>query len=391
MATTTKTADKINDKKSADKPKPGKPATEPKPVKATAFGPGIGAAQMIDLNNLDGTPAQSGRANKPAEDAVEELQDAYKSGRPVPPPQVFGYKCDRVPKFFLADGAHRVEALVRNKQTQAECYCKWCGSKAEAEREAYKFALGANTTHGVKRSNEDKRKAVVTALSRPEYAGATVRVVADACGVSHQFVSTVQSEIGAGNSGLNKPPVVKSEPQSDAGVPHQSEASEPEPRRAADALPPERATAHQTDQYVDTLDDDELDDEPIADDVVVPVDQVGTPIPPHLLGVFEGRKAFKMVHEYFVKGVGHLKDLAASSSGGFIEVSVDHLGVEIKRKVLASLKLDAPYAVCPNGDHTGGAARKPCSYCRDRGWVNKLTFENMSKERRTGSQAKLDA
>ena len=50
------------------------------------------------------------------------------------------------------------------------------------------FALGANTTHGIRRSNRDKINAVKLALKDPQILELTQQQIADICRVSRETV-----------------------------------------------------------------------------------------------------------------------------------------------------------------------------------------------------------
>lgn len=62
-------------------------------------------------------------------------------------------------------------------------------------RDAILFSLGANTSHGLRRSGADKRQAVNRMLSDSEWAQWSDREIGRQCGVSHTFVSSVRSDL----------------------------------------------------------------------------------------------------------------------------------------------------------------------------------------------------
>ena len=59
------------------------------------------------------------------------------------------------------------------------------------------FSVGANAAHGLRRTNEDKRRAVLTLLHDPEWREWPQRRIAEACGVSAEYVSRVKGKDGA--------------------------------------------------------------------------------------------------------------------------------------------------------------------------------------------------
>jgi len=86
-------------------------------------------------------------------------------------------------KYYLADGFHRYFAAKRANRTSVPCEVI-----NGTLREAIKYSLGANSKHGLRRTNEDKRTAVEFALADKEWGQLSSRAIADLCGVSHTFV-----------------------------------------------------------------------------------------------------------------------------------------------------------------------------------------------------------
>ena len=62
-------------------------------------------------------------------------------------------------------------------------------------RDAVLFSVGANSSHGVRRSNADKRAAVLLLLGDAEWALWTDVEVARRCGVSSMFVGNLRRDI----------------------------------------------------------------------------------------------------------------------------------------------------------------------------------------------------
>ena len=61
------------------------------------------------------------------------------------------------------------------------------------QRDARLFAVGANQTHGLRRSNEDKRRAVLVLLKDEEWCTWSDREIAKRCGVTHPFVAKLRA------------------------------------------------------------------------------------------------------------------------------------------------------------------------------------------------------
>jgi hypothetical protein len=60
-------------------------------------------------------------------------------------------------------------------------------------RDAVMYSAGANSHHGLRRTNEDKRKAAQTLLADPEWAAWSDREIARQCNVVHAFVAKVRA------------------------------------------------------------------------------------------------------------------------------------------------------------------------------------------------------
>lgn len=123
---------------------------------------------------------------------VEQYREAIIDGQEFPPVDVF----DDGDAIWLADGFHRWHAtdsagLVKIKANIRE----------GTQRDAILFAVGANATHGLARSNADKRKAVLTMLT-DEHVNAddngnpwSDNAIAKKCGVSHPFVGSIRASL----------------------------------------------------------------------------------------------------------------------------------------------------------------------------------------------------
>jgi hypothetical protein len=94
--------------------------------------------------------------------------------------------------YWLADGFHRLAAHEKNGAPEIEV-----DVREGSQRDAIRFSLRANETHGLRRTNADKRKAVLTALEDPEWTTLTVRKLAELCGVSHDFIARTRRELSS--------------------------------------------------------------------------------------------------------------------------------------------------------------------------------------------------
>lgn len=86
--------------------------------------------------------------------------------------------------YWLADGYHRWHACQVAQIGTIECDVRVGG-----RREAILHSVGANSEHGWRRSNEDKRKGVLTLLRDSEWGQWSDREIARRCGVDGKTVA----------------------------------------------------------------------------------------------------------------------------------------------------------------------------------------------------------
>ena len=118
---------------------------------------------------------------------AEEYAERVRNNVHFPPVTVF---TDDDGKYWLADGFHRVRAheLAGRRSIRAII-------KNGAKRDAIFFSVGCNAAHGLRRTNMDKRRAVKMLLIDKEWGNWSNNRIAEACGVSHTFVSLVRAEM----------------------------------------------------------------------------------------------------------------------------------------------------------------------------------------------------
>ncbi len=92
--------------------------------------------------------------------------------------------------LWLADGFHRVEAARRAGLEGLQAQVKPGGL-----RDAIRYSLGVNATHGKRRTRADKRRALERALRDEEWAQWADARVARMCKVTQPFVTKVRAEL----------------------------------------------------------------------------------------------------------------------------------------------------------------------------------------------------
>ena len=117
---------------------------------------------------------------------VQEYAEAMAAGAQFPPLVVFFDG----KTYWLADGFHRHYAALSN---QIEAFP--CDVHRGGLRDAILFSCGANAVHGYKRSNADKRHAVMRLLQDQEWRGWSDREIARQCNVSTDLVGDIRRDL----------------------------------------------------------------------------------------------------------------------------------------------------------------------------------------------------
>jgi hypothetical protein len=94
--------------------------------------------------------------------------------------------------FWLADGFHRFNAHLDAGATEIASEVR-----TGTQRDAILLSVGANAAHGLRRTNEDKRRAVMTLLNDPEWSTWSSEAIAKACAVSPRTVSAMRISANA--------------------------------------------------------------------------------------------------------------------------------------------------------------------------------------------------
>lgn len=171
-------------KRAPKSPEGGNAATEPAPVPVAkeqlAFVP-------IRLADLVLNPELQCRAKGLDADTVDEYAAAMRDGAVFPPVKVI----DVDGTLFLVDGWHREAASRKTMAAHINAIVE-----TGTWEDALVAAAQANPTHGLRRTNDDKRKAVILLLSSAKYAGLSGRKLGEVARVSHTHVDAVRQHYG---------------------------------------------------------------------------------------------------------------------------------------------------------------------------------------------------
>lgn len=142
----------------------------------------------IDTIRTDGGTQSRAEMNQTV---VEEYAEAIAGGAKFPPIVVFADG----DAHWLADGFHRVAAAraAGRKTIEAEVL-------EGGQRDAVLYSVGANVSHGLRRTNEDKRRAVRVLLEDPEWSTWSDREIARRAGVGPDLVGTVRRSLSVNDS-----------------------------------------------------------------------------------------------------------------------------------------------------------------------------------------------
>lgn len=137
----------------------------------------------LDQIRLDGGTQPRAEINM---EVVRDYADALTNGIELPAVTVFYDGTS----YWLADGYHRLAAhkLADKRSILADV-------RQGTQREAVLWSVGANAEHGLRRTDEDKRRAVLRLLEDQEWGGWSDREIARQCKVGNKFVGDVRRSL----------------------------------------------------------------------------------------------------------------------------------------------------------------------------------------------------
>ena len=144
---------------------------------------GLDRLLEIKLIRLDGGCQPRAKLDRTT---IREYAEAMEQGAAFPAVVVF-YDGQ---EYWLADGFHRYKAAKRLKLEVLRA-----DVKQGTRRDAVLYSAGVNASHGLRRSNDDKRRAVMTLLDDEEWQGWSDQKIARWCKVSQPFVSKLRSSL----------------------------------------------------------------------------------------------------------------------------------------------------------------------------------------------------
>lgn len=148
---------------------------------------GTPVQQDIPIDRIDTTGGTQMRC-RIDDDTVADYRAAMIDGADFPAVVVFA----EGKKYWLADGFHRYRARLSIGARDIRCEVH-VGDRFDA----IAYAVGANKTNGLRRTNADKQMAVRAALSLERLASWSDRAIAELVGVDGKTVAAMRAPAGA--------------------------------------------------------------------------------------------------------------------------------------------------------------------------------------------------
>ena len=160
------------------------------------FGVHSRCTSLANSKEFENARNQNGKTDKIAEDhdaqprveinqaTVEEYAEAITAGKKL----LVTIFRDKEGVNWLADGFTRVQAI----DSQGGKRSMQKSSRAASGKRF--FLAGANTDHGQRRTNADKRRAVETLLLDGQWGRWSNRQIAEQCSVSDMFVGSIRTK-----------------------------------------------------------------------------------------------------------------------------------------------------------------------------------------------------
>lgn len=331
----------------------------------------------VDAIRIDGGTQARVRIDQAT---VDDYANKYRNKVELPPLLVG----DDGEAYWAIDCFHRLEGAKAAGIKKVECQV------VSGELDDFRWlALSQNQSHGLRRTNEDKRRAVEMALQQhPDYSD---RRIAEHVGVSNELVGECRAQLSESDSSVavvertgrdGKTRKSGSGRRTTDDSQHQPDAPEDEQRHPDDEPAAKPSANGQAAERA----------EPVPSKP--PLDRVGVRIPTGMLDVFDPaheetrqqlltacRKVRELIDRYAQTPAGAYfrRDLRAQGdSDDTLRFSFPPL-----HDLMRSLKEMAPHCcLCPYCSARTGQVQRDCRCCEGRGWTPARVFaDNASTPR----------
>lgn len=318
----------------------------------------------IDLILTDGTQSRAALN----EDTIQDYAEKWEAGVKFPPVKVFR---DNEKRHWLGDGFHRIEGAKRKKRSSI------IADVVDGTKEdALLYSLGANQEHGLRRTNEDKQRAVRLLLGHDQWVKWADNRIAEHIGVSHVFVATVRKQLET----VTSSPAAKAKDEPREGKDGKKRKPKAGKKKGKSADPVGDKCEHEWDEDGDCkkCKMPKPAAEPSGGTTFNPAEWTAeTEHTGAMKRVFETAATWAEGRQHLVnlkKWINRVKGLPGGElvQKGFqrINTDLDNLDTEIK--------FAQPFAPCCYCD----GKKDDCKACKGMGWLTKTAHEAAPKEKR---------
>jgi len=290
------------------------------------------------------------------EDAVSEYAEVWAAGNGDRFPPLDAVSDGAF--FWLTDGFHRLAAAIKAGRSSVPVRIT-----PGFLPDAILAAIRSNQLHGVKRTNADKRRAVLALLKLKQAADWSIRQVAEEAGVSHTFASRLKQEV-------EKPP----EPEPEQEPAAKSSDTKPEAEDKPPSNPKRSRPKAASDPFSPSAPDEENEEE--RGEEPEPKEEPEKEPEPDVqrsqfeTDILEARSVCRSLKQDMGKLMSRIRGLEEATGLeaviGSSRAILDHLG-----HAQSYLAVGTPEAVCPR------CAGQHCAQCANYGWVNSSRLKEL--------------
>lgn len=286
---------------------------------------------------------------------VQELVDQLKAGKRLPPVDV--YRDGE--EIWMADGWHRLlgHQEANKKTIRAEVH-------KGGRKEARWHSVASNQSHGLRRTNEDKRRCVKMALEdHPEMSD---QAIAEHVGVSDRHVSGIRSEL----TRLGKVSPVTTRVGVD-GVARKIPPPPPPNQRVTQPPPPGN-------RVLPPPPAPRIPPPPTVPKKAEVLGEDGKPIPDHLHPLWNRAPELQEILSDLSRIKGMLTRAQDNDDPLFRDVNYNS-ALAALATLYGDIKATKPYALCP---HCHGKIVDNCRACNKRGLISEFRYNMVPRELR---------
>ena len=306
---------------------------------------------------------------------VQELVEQIKAGKRLPPVDV--YRDGE--EIWMADGWHRLLAHQEaNKRTiRAEVH-------KGGRKEARWHSVSANQSHGLRRTNEDKRRCVKMALEdKPEMSD---QAIADHVGVSVDLARSIRRQVYVNHTPVDRvgvdgktyriPPPPSGSQRVTPPPPPGNRTIPPPPKGPAPRIPPppmtprEIATASEIQNAWDKAETKPKKEERF--------DENAKPIPDHLWPLWDRGEIIREMAADVTRLSNQIRKLHDEEDPVILDGDGQSI-IAALETAKGALKANIPHAVCP---YCHGKLSSGCRFCKGRGIIGEFKLKQVPRELR---------